>query len=61
MPRPNWLHMPASAWYGPEVDRQETLFALPSTDGNDDFGTPPFEACIAEVVPAEAPKKHVDR
>ncbi|MFE2346052.1 hypothetical protein [Kitasatospora cineracea] len=61
MPRPDWRHMPASAWRGPEGPRQDALFDPPGTD-EDDFGTLPFEGCATdELASFQTPDIHVDR
>ncbi|MCX4749139.1 hypothetical protein OG455_27140 [Kitasatospora sp. NBC_01287] len=49
MPRPDWRHMPASAWYGQGNGRQDSLFDPPGADPDEDaFGTTPFEGCTSE-------------
>ncbi|MFF8769133.1 hypothetical protein [Kitasatospora sp. NPDC015120] len=47
MPRPDWIQMPPTAWYG--KGSQDALFA-PSGDNpdTDDFGTAPFDGCTVE-------------
>ncbi|MEU5384045.1 hypothetical protein [Kitasatospora cineracea] len=70
MPRPDWRHMPASAWYGPAPARQDALFDPTGTDEGfdptgtseeDDFGTLPFQGCTAEELTPETLKMYVDR
>ncbi|MDY0816559.1 hypothetical protein [Kitasatospora purpeofusca] len=49
MPRPDWIQMSPTAWYGGGKGKQDALFAPPGDDPDiDDFGTAPFDGCTVE-------------